>query len=115
VSRESTPSSDKEVSSDDAAHHAQDGVRSDNKRHKQHSIGAVTTASYDEDHGREAGCSGMGRISATTCSSRRSARTPTDYFKRLLEEACLNHAYPIRHKLKDCHMIRSFMTLGSLT
>jgi hypothetical protein len=38
-----------------------------------------------------------------------------DYFKRLLEEACPNHAYPVRHKLKDCSMMRSFMTLGSLT
>jgi hypothetical protein len=36
-----------------------------------------------------------------------------DHFKRLLEEACPNHAYPIRHKLKDCGMMRSFMTWGA--
>jgi hypothetical protein len=41
-------------------------------------------------------------------------RLPTDYFKRLFEEACPNHAYPIWHKLKDCGMMRSFMTLRSL-
>jgi hypothetical protein len=40
---------------------------------------------------------------------------PTDQFKRLLEEACPNHAYPVKHKLKDCGMMRSFMTSGSLT
>jgi hypothetical protein len=40
---------------------------------------------------------------------------PTEYFKRLLEEACPNHAYPIRHKLKDCGMMQIFMTLESLT
>jgi hypothetical protein len=34
---------------------------------------------------------------------------------RHLEEACPNHAYPIQHKLKDCGMMRSFLTLGSLT
>jgi hypothetical protein len=37
-----------------------------------------------------------------------------DHFKRLLEEACPNHAYPDRHKLKDCGMMRNFMTLGSI-
>jgi hypothetical protein len=57
----------------------------------------------------------MGRISATMHSGKCSARLPTDYFKRLLEEACQNHAYLVRHKLKDYDMMRSFMTSGSLT
>jgi hypothetical protein len=56
----------------------------------------------------------MGHISTTMPSGRRLVRTPTDYMKRLHEEACPNHAYPIRHKLKDCSMMRSFMTSGSL-
>jgi hypothetical protein len=38
-----------------------------------------------------------------------------DHFQRLLEEAYLNHAYLIKHKLKDCDMIKKFMTSGSLT
>jgi hypothetical protein len=42
-------------------------------------------------------------------------RPPIDHFKRLLEEACPNHVYPIRHKLKDCSKMKSFMILGSLT
>jgi hypothetical protein len=54
-------------------------------------------------------------ISATTHSDRCAARTPINYYKRLLEEACPNYAYPVRHKLKDCSMTRSFMTLRSLT
>jgi hypothetical protein len=61
------------------------------------------------------GSSGMGHISATTRSGRRSVWTHTDNFKRLLKEACPNHAYPVRHKLKDCEIKQSFMTLGSLT
>jgi hypothetical protein len=40
---------------------------------------------------------------------------PTDHFERLLEEACPNHAYPIKHKLKDRDMMNNFMTLGSHT
>jgi hypothetical protein len=29
--------------------------------------------------------------------------------------ACPNHAYPIKHNLKDCDMIKNFMTSESLT
>jgi hypothetical protein len=39
----------------------------------------------------------------------------TDHFERLLEEACLNHMYPVKHKLKDYVMMKNFMTSGSLT
>jgi hypothetical protein len=110
-----TPISDKEASFDDAARRAQNGARSGNKQRKQRPVGTATTTSHDDDRGWEAGSSSMGHISATTCSGKRSARTTTDYFKMLLEEACPNHTYPVRHKLKDCGMMQSFMTLGSLT
>jgi hypothetical protein len=30
-------------------------------------------------------------------------------------EDCPNYAYPIKHKLKDCGIMKSFMSLGSLT
>jgi hypothetical protein len=53
--------------------------------------------------------------STASCSDKRQARPPTDHFNKLLEEACPNHRYPVRHKLKDCGMMRSFMTSGSLT
>jgi hypothetical protein len=94
---------------------AQDSIKSSNKRRKQLPLGTATTTSRDEDHGWEPGSSGMGRISATAHSGRRSAWMPIDYFKRLLEEACPNHAYPVKHKLEDCGMMQSFMTSGSLT
>jgi hypothetical protein len=42
-------------------------------------------------------------------------RMPSDHSKRLLKEACPNHAYPIRQKLKDYGTMRSFMTSGPLT
>jgi ribosomal protein S27AE len=105
VSREATPSSDKEAPSNDAAHHVQDNVRCGNKQCSQCPLGVVTMASHDEASGWEAGSTGMGHISTTTRSSRHSARMPTDYIKRLLEEACPNHAYSIRHKLKGCGMM----------
>jgi hypothetical protein len=48
-------------------------------------------------------------------SDKRQVRPPTEHFKRLLEEACPNHVYPVRHKLKDYGVTRSFMTSGSIT
>jgi hypothetical protein len=57
----------------------------------------------------------VGCISITSRSDKSLVRPPTDHFKRLPEEACPNHAYPVRHKLKYCGMMRSFMTSGSLT
>jgi hypothetical protein len=38
-----------------------------------------------------------------------------DHFEKLLEEACPNHAYPVKHKLRDCGLMKNFMASGSLT
>jgi hypothetical protein len=38
-----------------------------------------------------------------------------DHFEKLLKETCPNHAYPIKCKLKDCGLVKSFMTMGSLS
>jgi hypothetical protein len=40
---------------------------------------------------------------------------PIDHFERLLEGACPNLAYPVKHKLNDCNMIKNFMILVFLT
>jgi hypothetical protein len=38
-----------------------------------------------------------------------------DHFEKPLEETCPNHAYTIKHKLRDCSLMKSFMTTGSLS
>jgi hypothetical protein len=115
VIRMATPSNDKDAASDDVACRSQDSIRGSSKRRKQHHLGTTTTTSHDEDHGCEAGSSSMAHISATMHSDRRSAWIHTDYLKGLLEEACPNHTYPVRQKLKDCGMMWTIMTSGSLT
>jgi hypothetical protein len=57
----------------------------------------------------------MGRITTTTHSDKRQALAPIDHFRRLLEEASPNHAYLVRHKLKDSDMMKSFMISRSPT
>jgi hypothetical protein len=68
-----------------------------------------------DDNDSEVGGSGVRRTPAATQNDKRRARPSTFHFKRLLEEACPNHTNPVRHKLKDCSMIRSFMISGSIT
>jgi hypothetical protein len=48
-------------------------------------------------------------------SGKHQARQPTDHFEKPLEEACPNHAYPIKHKLRDCDMMKKFMASRSIT
>jgi hypothetical protein len=38
---------------------------------------------------------------------------PRTTFEKLLEETCLNHVYPIKHRLRDCNMMKNFMASGS--
>jgi hypothetical protein len=54
-------------------------------------------------------------VANAMCGGKRQASPLTDYFKRLLEEACPNHVYPIKHKLKGYEMMKNFMTSRSLT
>jgi hypothetical protein len=47
----------------------------------------------------------------TAGSGKRQARPPIDHIESLVEEACPNHAYPIKHKLRDCGIMKNFMVL----
>jgi hypothetical protein len=40
---------------------------------------------------------------------------PKDHFEKLLKVACPNHTYPVKHKHKDCTMMKKFMTSGVLS
>jgi hypothetical protein len=70
---------------------------------------------HDDGNDWEASGSGVRCIPIVARSDKRQARPPMDHFKKLLDKASPNHAYPIRHKLNDRGMMRSFMTSESLT
>jgi hypothetical protein len=101
--------------SDVATHSSKKGIKGGKKRFKQRLQGATATTGHDDSNDREAGGSGVRHCSTAARNDKCHARPPTDHFKRLLEEACPNHAYPVRHKLKESSMMRNFMTSGSLT
>jgi hypothetical protein len=35
---------------------------------------------------------------------------PAYHFEKLLEATCPNHTFPIKHKLKECTMMKNYMT-----
>jgi hypothetical protein len=57
----------------------------------------------------------MERITTVGRSIKRHVRPLIDHFERLLEEAYLNQAYPIKYKLRDYGMMKNFMVTRSLT
>jgi hypothetical protein len=75
----------------------------------------MTTVDYDDGKNEKVGSFGKGHVMTAVQSDKRQARPPTNHFKRLLKMAYPNYAYLVRHKLKDCDMMKSFMILGSPT
>jgi hypothetical protein len=57
----------------------------------------------------------MLHAAAVVGSGKRQEWLSTDHFKKLFEEICPNHAYPIKYKLRDCGMMKNFMASRSLT
>jgi hypothetical protein len=106
------PSSSREAPFNVTIHDAKEGAK---KRHKQHSQRITVAADHNDGNNEEAGSSGMGHVATTACSGKHQVHLPIDHFKRLLEEACSNHVYPIKHKIKDCSMMKNFMVSRSLT
>jgi hypothetical protein len=110
-----TPSSGREAPFDITMQRAREGTEGGKKRRKQRPQLATTTADYDDDNNGKVGGSSTGHVATAMNSDMSQAWLPTNHFKRMLEEACPNHVYPVRHKLKDCDMMNHFMISGSPT
>ena len=41
--------------------------------------------------------------------SRKPTESTPNHFKKMLEGLCPNHAFPIKHLLKDCSLMRKFL------
>jgi hypothetical protein len=99
---------------DIAVQNAEEGARGGKKRCKQRLQGVIVMFDGYGDDNEEEGGAGVARITITAGSSKRQAQPPTYHFERLFKEACPNHVYPFKHKLRDCGMIKNFMVPGSL-
>jgi hypothetical protein len=82
------------------------------KKRKRCPQGVAVTTDYGD---KKTNDSDMEYITTTGRSVKCQAWPPIDHFERLLEEACPNYAYLVKHKLKDYGMMKNFITSGSLT
>jgi hypothetical protein len=74
----------------------------------------VVTTSYDEgDNDKDVGDSDEELIAAAERDVKRQARLPADHFEKVHEATCPNHTYPVRNKLKECTMMKNYMTTGT--
>jgi hypothetical protein len=81
-------------------------------------VQAVSSANTDQQQqwlSRQAGGSSVEHTTVVKGSSKCQAWPCTNHLGRLLKETCPNHAYLVKHKLRDCNMMKSFMTSGSLS
>jgi hypothetical protein len=75
----------------------------------------VTTRCDEGDKNKDVGDSDEKLIATAECEVKRQARLPADHFEKLLEATCPNHTYLVRHKLKECTMMKNYMTTRTFT
>jgi hypothetical protein len=114
--RETVTGSSKAAPSSITIQEAMKDVKGGKKRRKWYPQWVATTAIHDDDdNDKQANSFDMECIMTVERSVKHQAQPLIDHFERLLEAACPNHAYPIKHKLKDCSLMKNFMVLESLT
>jgi hypothetical protein len=90
---------------------ARRGARSDKRGSKRQTQRVAVATSYDEgNNDKDISDSDEELVTTAECDSKAQARQPTDHFKKLLEATCPNHTYPVKHRLKECTMMKNYIT-----
>jgi hypothetical protein len=92
---------------------AEEGTKAGKKRHKQRRQEATTD--NDGSINERAGGSSTKHTAEAAGNSKHQAQPTKGHFEKLLEETFPNHAYTIKHKLRDCSLMKSFINIGSLS
>jgi hypothetical protein len=83
------------------------GIKSDKRGPRQHQQRVMITASYDEEmNDKDTDDSDEELMAAAEHDFKCPALSPTNHFEKLLNTACPNHTFPIKHKLKECSMTK---------
>jgi hypothetical protein len=90
------------------------GAKSDKRGPKRWPQRVAVTTTYNVgDNDKDVGDSDKELVAAAEHDFKRQARQPTDHFEKLLEATCPNHMYLVRHKLKECTMMKNYITMGT--
>jgi hypothetical protein len=90
---------------------ARKGTNGSKKGQKRHTQRIAVATSGDSDN-KEVDDSNKDYVTAAESDFKRHVRQPNDHFEKLLEATFPNHSYLIKHKLKDCTMMKDSMTSG---
>jgi hypothetical protein len=93
---------------------AKKGIKDSKKRQKRCPQWVAVTTSCDDD-GKEVDDSDEEYVVAVEHYFKCKMWQPSEHFKKLLMVACPNHVYPVKDKLKECTMLKNFMTSGALS
>jgi hypothetical protein len=87
------------------------GARRDKKGLKRQPQRVMVATSGDKgDNDKDTGNSDEEHIPVVERDFKCQARQPVDHFEKLLEATCPNHTCHVRHKLKECTMMKNYMT-----
>jgi hypothetical protein len=78
------------------------------KRHPRHLVARASNGSV----GEEIEDSDEEFVVVAKHDFKRCTRPPKGHFEKVLEATCPHHPYPIMHKLRDCTMMKTFMSLA---
>jgi hypothetical protein len=85
------------------------GAKGGKKGQKRH-LRCITIVASDDSDSEKAGNSDEEYVTIIERDIKHQAQQSKDHFKKLIEATCPDHSYPIKHKLKDCTMMKKFMT-----
>jgi hypothetical protein len=74
----------------------------------------VTTICDDDNNDKEADDSDEENVAAAERDFKRQVQQPTYHFEKPLMVTCPNNEYPINNKVKDCSMMKNYMTTRAL-
>jgi hypothetical protein len=73
----------------------------------------VATSCDEGSKDKDAGDSDEELVATAEHDIKHQVWLPVDPFEKLLEMTCPNHTYPVKHKLKECTMMKNYMTTGT--
>jgi hypothetical protein len=51
-----------------------------------------------------------GEVAVADRSPRPLAKTNNDHFQKLMDSLCQSHGFPVRHKLRECELLKRFIS-----
>jgi len=88
-------------------------VRLEGKARRDEGTGEGTSNHFAKRKNKKQQCEDPLMSAADRKGGRKPMEGAPNHFEKMLEGPCPNHAFPIKHPLKDCSLMRKFLSGGS--